>query len=85
MGHRTDRPILEEIFRLGRQFPYLGVIGSAAKRAVLQRELRAAGNSQAQAESFHCPIGLPIGGNLPSEIAISVVAQLLQQRDVLAR
>lgn len=84
MGHRTDRPILEEIFRQGRQFPYLGVIGSAAKRAVLRRELLAAGVSAEQADSFHCPIGLPIGTNLPGEIAISVVAQLLQVRDVLA-
>lgn len=83
MGHRTDRPILEAIFRQGRRFPYLGVIGSAAKRAVLRRELLAAGVSAEQADAFHCPIGLPIGGNLPGEIAISVVAQLLQVRDAL--
>ena len=84
MGHRTDRPILEAIFRQERRFPYLGVIGSAAKRAVLRRELLAAGVSAEQADSFCCPIGLPIGTNLPSEIAISVVAQLLQQRDAQA-
>jgi xanthine dehydrogenase accessory factor len=85
MGHRTDRPILEEIFRQDRRFPYLGVIGSAAKRAVLRRELLAAGVSAEQADSFRCPIGLPIGTNLPGEIAISVVAQLLQERDALTR
>jgi xanthine dehydrogenase accessory factor len=85
MGHRTDRPILEEIFRQERRFPYLGVIGSAAKRAVLRRELLAAGMTEKQADSFRCPIGLPIGTNLPGEIAISVVAQLLQERDALAR
>ena len=85
MGHRTDRPILEEIFRQDRRFPYLGVIGSAAKRAVLRRELLAAGVSVEQADSFRCPIGLPIGTNLPGEIAISVVAQLLQERDALVR
>ncbi len=43
MGHATDRPILEEIFRQGREFPFLGVIGSQAKRAVLLKELAAAG------------------------------------------
>ena len=43
MGHATDRPILEEIFRQNRQFPFLGVIGSKAKRAVLVKELAAAG------------------------------------------
>jgi xanthine dehydrogenase accessory factor len=81
MGHATDRPILEEIFRTGRKFPFLGVIGSKAKRAVLQKELSAAGIPENDAESFHCPIGLDIGTNQPGEIAISVVAQLIQERD----
>ena len=43
MGHATDRPILEEIFRQNRRFPFLGVIGSKAKRAVIVKELTAAG------------------------------------------
>ena len=80
MGHRTDRPILEEIFRQGRQFPYLGVIGSQAKRKVLLRELKAAGISEDVASQFHCPIGIDIGTNQPGEIAISVAAQLLAER-----
>ena len=81
MGHATDRPILEEIFRQGRKFPYLGVIGSKAKRAVLAKELAAAGFSAEQANAFECPIGLDLGTNQPGEIAISVVAQLIQRRD----
>jgi xanthine dehydrogenase accessory factor len=81
MGHATDRPILTEIFRRGRKFPYLGVIGSKAKRAILVRELTAEGIDRQQAESFHCPIGLPLGSNQPGEIAVSVVAQLIQERD----
>jgi xanthine dehydrogenase accessory factor len=81
MGHATDRPILEEIFRQGRTFPFLGVIGSKAKRAVLVKELTAAGIPREQAEAFHCPIGLDLGTNQPGEIAISVVAQLIQERD----
>lgn len=81
MGHATDRPVLEEIFRQGRTFPYLGVIGSKAKRSVLVRELIAAGFSKEISESFRCPIGLPIGTNQPGEIAVSVVAELIQERD----
>lgn len=82
MGHRTDRPILEEIFRQGRRFPYLGVIGSHAKRKVLERELTAAGVAPEHFAAFHCPIGLHLGSNQPGEIAVSVVAQLIQERDV---
>lgn len=81
MGHGTDRPILEEIFRQVRPFPFLGVIGSRAKRAVLVKELKGAGIAPAKAEEFHCPIGLELGTNQPGEIAISVVAQLIQERD----
>jgi xanthine dehydrogenase accessory factor len=81
MGHGTDRPILEEIFRQRREFPFLGVIGSKAKRAVLKRELTEAGVSAKQIDSFHCPIGLPLGTNQPGEIAVSVAAQLIQVRD----
>jgi xanthine dehydrogenase accessory factor len=81
MGHATDRPILEEIFRQRRAFPFLGVIGSKAKRAVLVKELAAAGIAPELAEKFHCPIGLELGTNQPGEIAISVVAQLIQERD----
>jgi len=83
MGHRTDRPILEEIFRQGRQFPYLGVIGSEAKRKVLLRELAEAGIDASLASRFECPIGLPLGSNEPAEIALSVAAQLVQRRDAL--
>ncbi len=81
MGHRTDRPILEEIFRQNRRFPYLGVIGSRAKRSVLKRELIQAGVPPDRAEAFRCPIGLSIGTNQPQEIAISIAAQLIQRRD----
>lgn len=81
MGHASDRPILEEIFRQGREFPFLGVIGSRAKRAVLMKELTAAGIEADVAGRFHCPIGLELGTNQPGEIAISVVAQFIQERD----
>jgi xanthine dehydrogenase accessory factor len=81
MGHRTDRPILEEIFRQEREFPYLGVIGSKAKRKVLERELQAAGIAKESLMAMRCPIGLELGSNLPGEIAVSVVAELIQVRD----
>ena len=81
MGHRTDRPILERVFQKHRQFRFLGVIGSHSKRKVLVRELRDAGIDAQLSEAFECPIGLQIGNNQPAEIAISIVARLLQARD----
>lgn len=80
MGHATDLPILAELLRTRRQ-EYLGVIGSKSKRAILRKELIELGVEATLAEQFYCPIGLPLGSDAPAEIAVSVAAQLLQQRD----
>jgi xanthine dehydrogenase accessory factor len=85
MGHATDRPILEALFRQSRQPAYLGVIGSQAKRKVMLRELADAGVAPAAADQFRCPIGLPLGSNQPGEIAISIAAELIQTRDAFAK
>lgn len=79
-GHSSDRPVLREILLKFSGIPYLGVIGSASKRAVLLRELREDGIAENLLENIICPVGLPIGGNDPEEIAISIAAQLLERR-----
>ena len=83
-GHATDRPILQRALT-ERDFPFIAVIGSAAKAAVLRRELIAAGLNPERADKFHCPAGLDFGTNHPHEIALSIAAQLLGERDRLAR
>jgi xanthine dehydrogenase accessory factor len=82
MGHTTDKPILIEILRT-RTFPYLAVIGSDAKAAVLRRDIGEAGLPEEAKRAFFCPIGLEIGSNHPYEIAVSAVAQMIQIRDQL--
>lgn len=79
-GHTTDRPILKRAL-LECHFPFLGVIGSEAKAAILRRELIADGVPETLAQSFHCPVGLDFGTNHPHEIALSIAAQLLTARD----
>jgi xanthine dehydrogenase accessory factor len=81
-GHASDRPVLQRALA-ERNFPYVGVIGSAAKAEVLRREMIADGLPAARAQQFHCPIGLPFGSNDPREIALSIAAQLLSERDRL--
>lgn len=80
MGHSTDVPVLIEALRRGG-FPYLGVIGSAAKRAKLKTGILDSGISEESFATVHCPMGLDIGTNHPYEIALSISAQLLQLRD----
>ncbi len=84
MGHTTDKPILIEILRT-RKFPYLGVIGSDAKAAVLRRDIAEAGLPEEAKRAFYCPIGLDLGSNHPYEIAVSAVAQMIRIRDEVRR
>jgi xanthine dehydrogenase accessory factor len=79
-GHSTDRPILQRALA-DHDFPFLGAIGSEAKAAVLRRELVAGGLTPERAAQFHCPLGLDFGTNHPHEIALSIAAQLLSERD----
>ena len=81
-GHSFDRPVLHRAL-LERSLPYIGVIGSRAKAQTLRREMIAAGLPPERARQFQCPVGLPIGSNHPHEIALSITAQLLTERDRL--
>ena len=80
MGHATDRPVLRRALT-ERNFPFIGVIGSAAKAEILRNELIADGVAPERASGFHCPVGLDFGTNHPHEIAISIAAQLISERD----
>lgn len=82
-GHQTDRPILHRALTTC-DFPFIGVIGSDSKAEILRRELIAGGLAPERAACFHCPVGLPFGSNHPHEIALSIAAQLLTERDRLA-
>lgn len=80
-GHATDLPILAAIFRHHAAPRYVGCMGSEVKARRLHRELAEGGVAANALARLHCPIGLAIGSNEPAEIALSVAAQLLQQRD----
>lgn len=76
-SHALDLEIVAEVLHAG-SFGWLGLIGSATKRARFVRELRARGLPAAQIARMVCPIGIAgIGGKAPAVIAASVAAQLL--------
>jgi len=76
-SHGLDLEIVAEALRSGR-FGYVGLIGSATKRARFLSQLRAAGLTEAALSKLVCPIGLPgLEGKDPAVIAASTAAQLL--------
>ncbi len=73
-SHDLDLALTEAVLRRG-DAAWVGLIGSATKRARFEARLHAKGLDTAR---LTCPIGLPrIDGKSPAEIAIAVVAQLL--------
>lgn len=77
-GHVQD----EEVVRACLPLPwaYLGVIGSRAKVARLRKNLGVDEASRALLSRIHAPIGLPLGGRTPGEIAVGIVAELVSVR-----
>ena len=57
---------------------YLGMIGSARKVRRVFDELRTRGISEAALAKVHAPIGLDIGADSPAEIAVAVLAEVMQ-------
>jgi xanthine dehydrogenase accessory factor len=70
---------------LNEPFAYLGLIGSRAKVRQFRKELIDQGVPEKQLDRLHAPIGLPIGGKDPSEVAISILAELVQVKNSLAQ
>ena len=82
-SHARDLAIVHAALAAGR-FGYVGLIGSASKRARFARRLRDAGVAQGRIAELVCPIGLPtIASKHPAAIAAGVAAQLLERDESL--
>ncbi len=78
-SHALDESITAAVLDRG-DFAYLGLIGSATKRARFLHRFEARGLTAERLSRLTCPIGLPgIVGKQPAVIAVAVVAQLLQR------
>jgi xanthine dehydrogenase accessory factor len=75
--HQTDQEILRRLLQREPDWAYTGMIGSHAKRLKLLRELEAEGIPSERLTRVRCPMGLPLGGKEPGEIAISMLAELI--------
>lgn len=78
-GHRYDREVLEQAIQTDAG--YIGMISSRKKRDAVYATLIKEGVTTAKGlERVHSPIGLPIGGETPEEIAVSIVAEMIAVR-----
>ncbi|HWC27782.1 MAG TPA: XdhC family protein [Solirubrobacteraceae bacterium] len=65
---------------LEADLPYVGLVASPTRGSALLEELREAGVPEEQLARVDCPAGLDIGAQTPSEVALSIIASLIQTR-----
>ena len=82
-SHPLDLEIVARALQLGH-FPYVGLIGSATKRARFESRLRDLGIEADRIAGMVCPIGAPrVRDKTPAVIAATVAAEMLQRRDAV--
>ena len=80
-SHAVDLGIAARALQENR-FAYVGLIGSATKRARFEKRFRELGLDEARIATLTCPIGIDgVSGKHPGEIAIATAAQLLRLRE----
>jgi xanthine dehydrogenase accessory factor len=80
-SHARDLAVVDAALQR-RDLAFVGLIGSATKRARFEKRLREIGHAAEDTARLVCPIGLEhIHGKEPEVIAVSVTAQLLEHYD----
>jgi xanthine dehydrogenase accessory factor len=75
---KFDEPTLEVALR--SQVGYVGAIGSRGTHSKRVARLHEAGFTDADIARVHSPVGLDIGSKSPSEIALSIAAEMVATR-----
>lgn len=75
-GHSLDQECLEAV--VGTKVKYIGAMGSKRKVIIMMDNLKESGYSNEELNKIYAPIGLDIATNKPSEIAISILGEILQ-------
>jgi len=76
---KIDEPTLQAA--MDSNVFYIGVLGSKGNHAKRLERLAVRGYSQMQLERINGPVGLPLGGRSPAEIAVSILAEVIQSRN----
>lgn len=76
---KLDDPAL--LLSLKSRARYVGALGSRRTNRKRMERLQKAGLSEDQLSRLHAPIGLDLGGRSSSEIAVSIMAEIIQIRN----
>ena len=79
-GHAADKLCVQKILEKDC-YTYVGMIGSRLKVQKTMEALEKEGFGSMQLAKIHAPIGIRIGGRTPQEIALSIAAELVQEKN----
>ena len=77
-GHNEDEQCLRVVVRASPD--YVGLIGSKRRTSIVIDRLRESGVSEEQLNNIHAPIGLDIGAVTPEEVALAIMAEIVNER-----
>src|SRR5665213_578062 len=77
----NDEKALEEALKQDRA--YIGFIASKKKMASIRKYLHDAGFKQTEIDGIKSPAGIDINAKTPDEVAISILAEIIQLRNTL--
>lgn len=80
---KRDREALSAALSCGA--PYVAFVGSRKKAETLRAAMVQMGVPADQVDSLRAPAGLDIGAATPEEIALSILAEIVQERRLVAR
>lgn len=78
-GHRYDLVCLENIAE--KPHAYIGMIGSRKRAALVKETVIANGGNPEIIQRVYTPIGLRIGAETPEEIAVSIMAEIVEVKN----
>jgi xanthine dehydrogenase accessory factor len=78
-GHRYDIECLRMAVK--KPHAYVGMMGSRRRVHLVKEQLKAEGISEEILDKVHTPIGLDIGAETPEEIAVSIIAEIIKEKN----
>ncbi len=76
-SHASDLAVAAQVLAQEPLPAYVGLLGSIPKSEEFRGRLRAQGIAPPALERLYSPVGLPIGGKSPGEVAVSILAELV--------
>lgn len=78
-GFETDKEALTQVLK--KKVKYAGVMGTKAKIKKIFTEIKKNGTDTVHLGNIHAPVGIDINSETPEEIAVSIAAEIIREKN----